>query len=55
MFFAPVTPAQKGPSNLFIFFIRGWIYLQGSRGNFEKSGFRFSMKACFPSLASSLR
>ena len=27
---------------------------QGTRGNFEKSGFRFSMKAFFPSFASSL-
>ena len=26
----------------------------GTRGNFEKSGVRFSMKAFFPSLASSL-
>ena len=27
---------------------------QGTRGNFEKSGLRFSMKACLPSFASSL-
>ena len=29
-------------------------YSHGTRGNFEKSGGRFSMKACFPSRPSSL-
>ena len=52
-------PGQHVAASLFVSVARPFRYVlpslaHGTHGNFEKSGGRFSMNACFPSRPSSL-